>query len=84
MTQVLKEDIDDSQREDIFKDLIDELINIIVGLSIKDFPPKYQNLILSTPSKQLEKELLAIKTLKSKNFEIKSSSVFLNCYIIKK
>ncbi len=82
LMQLLKEDVDDSEREDVYKDLIDEVINIIVGLSIKHFSPKYRNLELSTPAKLQEKELENIINLKSQNFEIVTPRGVLSFFVL--
>ena len=82
LLKLLKTDVDDFEREDIFKDLLDEVINIVVGLSIKNFPSPYKNLILSTPYKPLKVALSNAMKPKLQNFEIVTSKGKLACYII--
>lgn len=82
LLKLLKTDVDDFEREDMFKDLLDEVINIVVGLSIKNFPSPYKNLVLSTPYKPFKVTLSDTLQSKLQNFEIVTSKGKLACYII--
>ena len=55
-----------------------------MGLSIKDFSKKNQDLVLSTPYRISKDELLNIVNLKSQNFEITTSHGVLVCYLSSK
>lgn len=82
LLKLLQTDVDNSEREEIFKDLLDEVINIVVGLSIKNFSVTCKNLVLSTPYKPLKVELLNTMKSKQQNFEIVTSKGRLACYIM--
>jgi len=84
LRQLLKDDIEHYDNSDILKDLIDEVINIIVGLSIQNFSLKYKDFTLGVPYKISQTELMnKIKNIKYKSFKIATLDGILICYIFK-
>jgi len=76
-------EIEESQRDELAIDLSNEIINIIVGLSTRNFPKKFSHLILSTPLYLTKKEVRKIIEKKQfQSFEIITSLGSFNSYII--
>ena len=55
--KIFKNDVIEEDKKELIDALPNEIINIIVGLSIRNFPNKYKNLTLSLPLKVEDKKI---------------------------
>lgn len=76
-----KNGVIDDDKDELVDALSDEILNTIVGLSIKNFPSKFKELNLGIPFK-LEKENMSNYNL-LKSFTINTLSGSLSCSIFK-
>ena len=75
--------VDESEKKEIMDDLINELINTIVGLSIRNFPSEYKDLQLGLPVKLSKKETLTLlKNSNIQNVQIITAYGNLSCTLL--
>lgn len=70
-----KDGVEDSEKDELIDALPDEIINIIVGLAIRHFPLKYEDLVLGIPIKSSKENI-------SNGIEIITSEGSLICTIM--
>ncbi len=65
LNKFFEDGVEADEKDELLSDLIDETTNTIVGLAIKDFPLKYENLELGFPLKISKED--ALKLLNENN-----------------
>jgi len=84
--EFFKDTISDADRKELVDALPDEIINIIVGLSINSFPKQYRELVLGLPmklNKNQIKKMFHIDNYKSCKITTEDGSLFCTVIYVK-
>ena len=80
-----KDGVEDSEKDELVNALPDEIINIIVGLSINSFPQKYREMVLGLPLELKKEEIQDILDINiSQSCKITTPDGSLICTVIYK
>ena len=78
-----KSGVDASELDELVDGLSDEVLNIIVGLAMKNFPKKHEELILGEPFKLEKEKILEILSLNMyKNVKIITNKGNFSCSVV--